>query len=130
MNSEYQTPPPPPHPDPQVCSQDVNGTQSIIYIIILYLYVVSGYEVVSTKQLPALPRQHSPALSVLHRYLVLKTAQIQTSWLLTKQLIRVSSGFYTVCKKYFYWNITEQCPNKVVRCTYTWLSVNVHVSLQ
>ena len=31
----------------------------------------------------------------------LKTAQIQTSWLLTKQLIRISSGFYTVCKKIF-----------------------------
>ena len=79
----------------------LNLDEAFLLSVSIYLYVVSGYEVVSTKQLPALPGQHSPTLSVLHRYLVLKTAQIQTSWPLTKQLIRISSGFYTVCKKIF-----------------------------
>ena len=65
------------------------------------IFVYSGYEDVSTKQLPALPGQHSPTLSVLNRYLVLKTEQNQTSWLLTNQLIRIRSGFDTICKKIF-----------------------------
>ena len=78
---------------------------------LLYLYVVSGYEVVSTKQLPALPGQHSSTLSVLRRYIVLKTAQIQTSWLIKKQLIRIRSGFYTVCQKIFLLSYTASNGN-------------------
>ena len=41
----------------------------------------------------------------------LKTAQIQTSWLMTNQLIRNRSGFYTVCKKIFLLSYTASTGN-------------------